>query len=73
MKKVMMRGMKETFIVVGHRSANSVFGAMDSPCKDAEGEVTTFDTRLGAEAYRDALTKDLTTPNVSYTVESLFE
>jgi hypothetical protein len=65
--------MKETFIVMAHRAASSVFGAMDSTCKDGDGETITFDSRAGAEAYRESLEKNLTTSNVSYTVKAMYE
>ena len=61
--------MKDTFIVIGHRTAASVFGAMDSPCKNIDGNVLEFDAEQWAKEYCDALTKDCRSSNVYYTVE----
>ena len=68
-----MRGMKETFIVMGIEARQVFLERMTGRAVKASGEVITFDTRAGAEAYRDSLRKGVTIPNVSYTVESLFE
>lgn len=61
--------MNKKWIVMGHRTAASVFGAMDTPCKNINGSVLEFETEQGAKEYRDALTKECVSPNVSYSVE----
>jgi len=60
--------MIKKWIVKGHRTAGSVFGAMDSPCKDINGNIIEFETEQGAREYRDALTKECRSANVYYTV-----
>ena len=55
---------------MGHRSAASLFGAASRPCKNGDGQVLKFSTREDAESYKKFLTEQLTTTNISYTVET---
>ena len=53
---------------MAHRTAGSVLGAANSPCKQ-DGKVLKFDTQGAASAYKNNLTEGVRSANVFYTVE----
>ncbi len=61
-------GVITKWIVMAHRTAGSVLGAADAPCKQ-DGKILKFDTKGAAEAYRTSLTEGCKSANVFYTVE----
>jgi len=54
---------------MGHRNPLAAAGEARRPLKDAEGKVREFDTLGEAVAEAERLRKELTTLNVTYTVE----
>lgn len=60
--------MIKKWIVMAHRSAASVLGRAEAPCKGADGKILEFETSGSAEAYRNLLTAGCRSGNVFYTV-----
>jgi hypothetical protein len=63
--------MKETWIVMAHRSGASVLGEAHLRCKQ-DGEVIEFSSKAAAEFYAEKLNKGCQSSNVHYTVEPFF-
>ena len=56
------------FIIMAHRSARSIFGAGDRPCKDIDGKVLEFATREETESEATKYQMGIHGPNVWYIV-----
>jgi hypothetical protein len=65
--------MKQNYIVMAHRSAASVLGAANSPCKNSDGKVIVWPEREMAEQYCNRLNAECKSSNVSYTVEAWYD